>query len=531
MDQNRLNENDEPRREHADGHGQTYRYSFGETGSQQKPPMPQTQEEAEAPGYIGVTPPPSAVPLQAQPPLTYALNEPPKKKRGGRVALIALAAVLCVLLCFGAGAMGTLLMEQHLLDRLGNIDTDNKDNEAPGADAWEGDHAADDAHDAQPPQQGTQPSQTPGGSTPEKPSEGSPNWSKMPEIDKQPTMGDVSYAGSAGDNAYETLAEAVDMVNETVVEIFTETLINGGWLGNYVAGGAGSGVVISEEGYIVTNNHVVEGASNIQVRMTNGAIYEAQLVGTDATTDIAVLWVNAPDGLVAATLGCSADLVVGESVFAIGNPLGSLGGTVTNGIISATERSTTVDGVSMTLLQTNAAVNPGNSGGGLFNMAGELIGVVNSKPSRDNVEGLGFAIPVDTAYEVICQLIEYGYVRGVVDAGLDLYDVSSSNIMAAVRYFGMSHSGAYVMDSAYSEDILFGDLLLAVDDVAVSTKKEAEAAFRAHEIGDTVTLTLLRLQSEVRDDREYYVETKVTVELTLQEYVPEDVGIRFENAE
>lgn len=492
--------------------------------------MPQdVQEESETPGYIGVTPPPSAMPMQAQPPLTYTLNEPSKKKSGGRVALIVLAAMLCVLVCFGAGAMGTLLMEQHLLDRLGDINADNN-NEAPDTDAWEGGHAADDAPDTQSPQD-TQPSQTPGGSTTGKPSAVTPNWAEMPEIDKQQTMGDVGYAGSAGDDAYETLAEAVDMVNETVVEIFTETIVNGGWLGNYIEDGAGSGVVISEEGYIVTNHHVIEGASSIQVRTTDGTIYEAQLVGTDAATDIAVLWVNAPDGLVSATLGCSADLVVGESVFAIGNPLGSLGGTVTDGIISATARSITVDSMPMTLLQTNAAVNPGNSGGGLFNMAGELIGVVNAKASEDNVEGLGFAIPVDTAYEVICQLIEYGYVRGVVDAGLDLYDVSSANIMAAVRYFGMSHSGTYVMDSIYSDEILFGDLLLKVGDIAVSTSQEAEAAFRTYEIGDTVELTLLRLQSEVRGGREYYVEAKVTVQLTLREYVPEDVGIRFENVE
>jgi serine protease Do len=320
-------------------------------------------------------------------------------------------------------------------------------------------------------------------------------------------------------------------VDETVVEIFTETIVSGGWLGNYVADGAGSGVIISKDGHIVTNNHVIDGASTIHVRLTDGTTFEAQLVGADQATDLAVLWVNSAEPLPEANLGCSADLIVGESVFAIGNPLGSLGGTVTDGIISATERTIMVDGVDMALLQTNAAVNPGNSGGGLFNMAGQLIGVVNAKSSADDVEGLGFAIPVDTAYEVICQLIEFGYVRGVVDSGLELYDVSSSNIMAAVRYFGMSHSGVYVMDSAFCEDVLFGDLLLVVGQTPVSTAREAEAAFRTYAIGDTVTLTVIRLVAEMRNGREYYVETKMTLELVLQEYVPDDIGIRFENAQ
>jgi serine protease Do len=312
------------------------------------------------------------------------------------------------------------------------------------------------------------------------------------------------------------MAEAIDKVQATVVEISTETMVSGGWLGNYVSSGAGSGVVISEDGYIVTNNHVIADADTITVRMTDGSEYSAVLIGRDVATDIAVIWVDTKGvSLQAARLGCSADLIVGEWVFAIGNPLGSLGGTVTNGIISATARGIVIDGQKMTLLQTNAAVNPGNSGGGLFNMAGQLIGVVNAKCSEDDVEGLGFAIPVDTAYEVISQLIEYGYVRGVVDHGLSLYDITSANIMTAWRYFNSSYAGVYILESAHTDELKYGDLLYAIDGVKVASSKEVEAVLSGYEIGDTVTLTVVR------------AETEYQVELQLKEYVPSDLNVQF----
>jgi serine protease Do len=337
-----------------------------------------------------------------------------------------------------------------------------------------------------------------------------------PQLDKSDSLGKLTYSGSAGANAYSTMAEAIDKVQATVVEISTETMVSGGWLGNYVSSGAGSGVVISEDGYIVTNNHVIADADTITVRMTDGSEYSAVLIGRDVATDIAVIWVDTKGvSLQAAQLGCSADLIVGEWVFAIGNPLGSLGGTVTNGIISATARGIVIDGQKMTLLQTNAAVNPGNSGGGLFNMAGQLIGVVNAKCSEDDVEGLGFAIPVDTAYEVISQLIEYGYVRGVVDHGLSPYDITSANIMTAWRYFNSSYAGVYILESAHTDELKYGDLLYAIDGVKVASSKEVEAVLSGYEIGDTVTLTVVRAEREHK------------VELTLKEYVPSDLNVQF----
>lgn len=447
--------------------------------------------------------------------------------KAGRVALITVAAVLALVLCFGAGAAGALLLDR-LTDDMPNpadVPLDPSEGDEP-SDPTAGDPGADPVED--PTDEPQTPEQNPpaqNGLTPNQPHEAiEGNRNPMPDMDKSEGLDSVSYTGSAGENGYAYLTEAIDAVNETVVEIFTETLVNNGWLGNFVQDGAGSGVIISTDGYIVTNNHVISGASSITVRMTDQTTYEARVIGTDEASDIAVIWIDADNDLPAACMGCSADLIVGESVFAIGNPLGSLGGTVTDGIISATARDITIDNQPMTLLQTNAAVNPGNSGGGLFNMAGELIGVVNAKYSEDAVEGLGFAIPIDKAYEVICQLIEFGYVRGVVDAGLDLYDVTSSNILVALRYFSMSYAGVYVLESEYSDEIRYGDLLLEVDGVEVTSAYEATQQFNMKAVGDTVTLKLLRLTTEGRQSKE----SEITVELTLREYVPEDVGIRFE---
>ena len=166
----------------------------------------------------------------------------------------------------------------------------------------------------------------------------------------------------------------------TVVEIVTESVSTATtfWGGNYVTSGAGSGVIISSDGLIITNNHVVSGANTIKVTLKDGTQYDAKLIGTDPDSDIAVIKIEAT-GLPCALVGDSDKLEVGDEVVAVGNPLGELGGTVTNGIISALSRDVNIDGTEMSLIQTNAAVNPGNSGGGLFNMYGGLIGIVNAK--------------------------------------------------------------------------------------------------------------------------------------------------------
>lgn len=219
------------------------------------------------------------------------------------------------------------------------------------------------------------------------------------------------------------LADIVDETAPSVVEVFTETKQVSNWFQEYVTEGAGSGVILSEDGYIVTNHHVIDGANTIKVRLSNGQTYAAELTGTDEKTDLAVLKINA-SGLAAAKLTDSSTVRVGDFVIAIGNPLGELGGTVTEGIISAKDRKVTVDGEAMTLLQTSAAVNPGNSGGGLFDLNGELVGVVNAKSSGNDIEGLAFAIPANTVKEITQELIQYGYVTGRPQLGVSVAQIT-----------------------------------------------------------------------------------------------------------
>lgn len=311
-----------------------------------------------------------------------------------------------------------------------------------------------------------------------------------------------------------TAATVVYRVADAVVEITTETIVRSEWIGQYVTSGAGSGVIISASGFIITNNHVIEDADNIVVTLTDGSQYEALLIGTDEESDIALLWIDAADReLTVATMGASFDLVVGENILAIGNPLGSLGGTVTEGIISATAREISIEGTDMTLLQISAPINPGNSGGGLFNMAGELVGIVNAKCSSDDVEGLGFAIPVDTAYEIICELYQYGYVRGRVTTGLSLVDVTSTN--TAITYFGSQYTGVYVTASALTSDLQYGDLILSVDGEEISTSSQIKALLDGKAVGDTMEFEVYRISG-----RKW---TRVKVTLTLSEKKPTEI--------
>lgn len=275
--------------------------------------------------------------------------------------------------------------------------------------------------------------------------------------------------------------------SDCVVEITTESVQTGSYFNQYVTTGAGSGVIISPNGYIATNDHVIAGANSISVRLHDGTTLDAVLVATDAQTDLAVIRVEASD-LHAATFGTSADLVVGQPVVAIGNPLGRLGGTVTDGILSAKDRVITVGEEHMTLLQTNAAVNPGNSGGGLFDSDGRLIGIVNSKSSGSDVEGLGFAIPIDTARNVIEQLITQGYVSGRPSLGAALSEVTS---FRSAVWAGVSRLGVYVADGG-NTGLANGDCLYSIDGKSIETMTDVKSALSGHKPGDSVTVQFIR---------------------------------------
>ena len=305
----------------------------------------------------------------------------------------------------------------------------------------------------------------------------------------------------------EMSVEQVAALNQqSVVEIKTEKVTNSSFLQQYVQTGAGSGVIISEDGYLITNNHVIDGASTIQVRTSDGTTYDAVLVGTDSKTDVAVLKINA-SGLTPVTFGDSDNLNVGETAVAIGNPLGELGGTVTNGIISAKDRSITLDNQQMTLLQTNAAINPGNSGGGLFNSRGELIGMVVAKSSGSDVKGLGFAIPSNLVSKIAQELIANGYVTGRPAMGVTV--LSIENAQTAMQY-GVNSLGVYITDvesgsSAEKAGLQAGDRIISLNNQVVETFADLSVALDNYSVGDTVDIMVSRNGSTV------------TVSLTLQE--------------
>lgn len=322
------------------------------------------------------------------------------------------------------------------------------------------------------------------------------------KVDSSDTSGTATKA--------ETASAVVKKAADSVVEIRTESVVNGQFNRQYVAQGAGSGVIASADGYIITNNHVIDGARSIKVTLRDGQTnYDAKLIGTDAENDIALIKVEA-DNLTPATFGDSSNLAVGDYVVAIGNPLGELGGTVTDGIISSLAREVKIENQNMTLLQTNAQINPGNSGGGLFNAKGELIGIVNAKESATEIEGIGFAIPINNVLKVVNDLKAYGYVTGKIDMGMEFVDINSAE---TAFYYGVNKTGCYVLsvtDGSNAEKAGFtaGDLINTVDDKEVKTSSDIDAIINKKEVGDKVKFTVTRKGE------------KVDLELTLAEYVP-----------
>jgi len=315
---------------------------------------------------------------------------------------------------------------------------------------------------------------------------------------------------SSGSPSSNTTSDIVKKTADSVVEIATEGVKTGSFAQQYVVQGAGSGVIISEDGYIITNYHVIEDANSVTVTLRDGKTnYTAAVIGSDSDNDIALLKVDAT-GLTPATFGDSSTLAVGDYVVAIGNPLGELGGTVTDGIISALARDVTIEDQNMTLLQTNAQISPGNSGGGLFNANGELIGIVNAKDSATEVEGIAFAIPINNVLDIIDDLKSYGYVTGKIDLGMQLTDITSKD---TAFYYGVNQTGCYVLSvtrGSNAEEAGFhtGDLITKVNGTSVSTSSDVEKALENSKVGDKVKFTVYRNG------------TTSDLTLTLAEYVP-----------
>jgi serine protease Do len=303
----------------------------------------------------------------------------------------------------------------------------------------------------------------------------------------------TNYTLTSATGSELSMQEIIAKNKNSVVAITTESVSTDSWLGNYVTSGAGSGVVYSTDGYILTNNHVIDGATTITVTMDDGTDYEAKLLATDSQTDIAVLKIDAT-GLTPVTLiEDDSTLSVGDLAVAIGNPLGTLAGTATEGIISALEREITIDGNTMTLLQTSASINPGNSGGGLFDQYGNLIGLVVAKSSGSDIEGLGFAIPASTVGKIAASLIENGYVTGRPAAGITIVDLTSAQ--DAMKY-GVRVTGVYIQsvtgENAKAAGLQAGDLLYMIDGEKVTSGTAAVSTIRSKSVGDKITFTIVR---------------------------------------
>lgn len=251
---------------------------------------------------------------------------------------------------------------------------------------------------------------------------------------------------------------------------------------------SGTGFIISSDGYILTNNHVIEGAKKVTVTLFNEESYSAAVVGAAPDNDVALLKIDA-SGLHTVTLGNSDHLVVGEAVIAIGNPLGELTYTVTAGIVSAEDRDFTHNGVSINMFQTDAAINPGNSGGPVFNMKGEVVGIVTAKYASSVIEGIGFAIPINDAIEIASQLKETGQVKGRPYLGVSVLDAKSRDESLP--------AGAYIADvdpdgAAAKGGIRQGDVVTSFNGKTIKSASQLVSAIRGLKAGDTVTVIVYR---------------------------------------
>ncbi len=293
-------------------------------------------------------------------------------------------------------------------------------------------------------------------------------------------------------NAINQIATAV---GPAVVGIISEVDYIGFFSQNSVQQGSGSGIILRPDGYIVTNHHVIEEASRVTVILSTGEEYPATLVGTDPSTDLAVIKIDATN-LPYAELGESERLVVGDLVVAIGNPLGQeLAGSVTVGYVSALNRTITIDrDKTLTLLQTDAAINPGNSGGALVNARGKVVGINTAKISSSNVEGLGFSIPAATARPIIEDLIEHGRVTG-----RPLIGISGQELSASIsRQWGFpTDKGVYITEvskdsGADKAGLRRGDILVEIDGQPVATVSQINAIRNTKRAGDTINITFFR---------------------------------------
>ena len=308
--------------------------------------------------------------------------------------------------------------------------------------------------------------------------------------DKIFSVADAATLPDSGTKKALSTTEIASKVGPATVSILAEVSIGGANGSQQVAEASGSGFIVSADGYIVTNNHVIEGATAAKVIVAGEKDpIDAVIVGTDATTDIAVLKIDRTN-LPFVTLGDSDSLQVGELAVAIGNPFGELAGSVTVGVISALDREVSISNNTYNLLQTDASINSGNSGGPLVNSYGEVIGVTNAKVSEG--EGIGFAIPINDVKTVIEDLINNGFVTGRPVLGIGVVTVDQ----ATADQYGWP-VGAYIRQvdpnsAAQKAGLQVGDIITKIDGTDISTTEQVIAIKNSHKVGDTITMTVVR---------------------------------------
>ena len=259
---------------------------------------------------------------------------------------------------------------------------------------------------------------------------------------------------------------------------------------------SGSGFIITQDGYVVTNHHVVAGASSIKVTLYNGDTYDAALIGSDSDYDVAVLKISA-EGLQPVTLGDSADVNVGDYVLAIGNPLGELTFSMSQGIVSSCNRAINVDGTPFNMIQVDCSINPGNSGGPLMNLYGEVVGIVSAKYSTystTTVEGLGFAIPISDVKSIITDIMENG---AVTDKAYMAITAGTMTAQMAAQYSIDVTQGVFVYSvveggAGDKAGLRLGDVITKLNDTTLTSRQDMSAAMKSYRAGDTVTLTVYR---------------------------------------
>ena len=301
--------------------------------------------------------------------------------------------------------------------------------------------------------------------------------------------------------------EIAKRVRSSVVGIAQYSAFN-----TFTPSGQGSGIIINSDGYIVTNAHVVEGATGINVELDNDETYAAKLIGIDTKTDLAVIKIEA-ENLVAAEFGNSDALQVGERVIAIGNPGGAtLAGSVSQGIVSGVNRTLNDGNHTSTYIQTDAAINPGNSGGALVNEYGQVVGINSAKVAAVDYEGIGFAIPVSEAKPIIDQLLQYGYVKGRAKLG-----ITGQVINEALSQINGIPVGVYIWSidptsELAGKNVTQGDIIIAIDGQKITDFNDISAVLKTKAPGDVVTLTLYRSAKGVSNSGRSFDVTTILME-------------------